>query len=77
MVDEIGGPVRLLRSFRGESYSGWYWSATLGRRIGFGSWVARDHLVALDFDPAVVDIVSQASVVVGLGACGVGQPGSG
>lgn len=59
VVDEIGGPVRSLRSFRGQSYPGWYWSATLGRRIGFESWVARDHLVALDFDPDVVDIVSQ------------------
>lgn len=28
-------------------------------RIGFESWVERDHLVALDFDPAVVGIVSQ------------------
>ena len=59
MVDEIGGPVRSLRSFRRQRYPGWYWSATLGRRIGFESWVARDHLVALDFDPEVVDIVSQ------------------
>lgn len=59
VVDEIGGPVRSLRSFRGQSYPGWYWSSTLGRRVGFESWVSRDHLVALDFDPEVVDIVSQ------------------
>jgi hypothetical protein len=59
VVDEIGGPVRSFRSFRGQRNRGWYWSATLGRRIGFESWVARDHLVTLDFDPDVVDVVSQ------------------
>lgn len=31
----------------------------MGARIGFESWVERDHLVALDFDPTVVRIVSQ------------------
>ena len=29
VVDEIGGPVRSLRTLRGQSYPGWYWSATL------------------------------------------------
>lgn len=59
VVEEIGGSVRWSRSVRGQGYPGWYWSATLGRRIGFESWVARDHLVALDFDPEVVDITAQ------------------
>ena len=58
VVDEIGGQAWLFRSFRGQRYPGWYWSATLGWRIGFESWVARDHLVALNFDQDVVDIVS-------------------
>jgi hypothetical protein len=31
----------------------------VGRRVGFESWVERDHLVALDFDPSVTGIVSQ------------------
>jgi hypothetical protein len=31
----------------------------MGRRVGFESWVERDHLVALDFDAAVVAIASQ------------------
>ena len=31
----------------------------MGRRVGFESWVERDHLVALDFDPAVTAVVSQ------------------
>lgn len=57
---EDGCPVRSFPSYWGQrNYPGWYWSATVGRRIGFESWVERDHLVALDFDPAVVAVVSQ------------------
>ncbi|MET7770491.1 TnsA-like heteromeric transposase endonuclease subunit [Nocardia sp. NPDC005366] len=60
VVGEIAGPVRSFPSYRGQrNFPGWYWSATLGRRVGFESWVERDHLVALDFDPAVVGVVSQ------------------
>jgi hypothetical protein len=57
---EDGRPVRSFPSYRGQrNYPGWYWSATMGRRVGFESWVERDHLVALDFDPAVTAVVSQ------------------
>lgn len=60
VVAELGRPVRSFPSYRGQrNYPGWYWSATMGGRIGFESWVERDHLVALDFDPMVVRIVSQ------------------
>ncbi|MGO4613754.1 TnsA-like heteromeric transposase endonuclease subunit [Nocardia sp. 2YAB30] len=60
VVGELQRPVRSFPSYRGQrNFSGWYWSATLGRRIGFESWVERDHLVALDFDASVVGIVSQ------------------
>jgi hypothetical protein len=53
-------PVRSFPSYKGQrNYPGWYWSATMGRRVGFESWVERDHLVALDFDPAVTAMVSQ------------------
>ena len=53
-------PVRSFPSFRGQrNFPGWYWSATMGRRVGFESWVERGHLVALDFDPVVTAIVSQ------------------
>jgi len=46
-------PVRSFPSYKGQrNYPGWYWSATMGRRVGFESWVERGHLVALDFDPA-------------------------
>lgn len=31
----------------------------MGRRVGFESWVERDHLVALDFDPDVTAMASQ------------------
>lgn len=70
-VSEVRRPVRSFRSYRGQrNFPGWYWSATVGRRIGFESWVERDHLVALDFDPAAVDIVSQPFWLVWHGADG-------
>jgi hypothetical protein len=60
VLDELGRPVRSFPSYKGQrNYPGWYWSATMGRRVGFESWVERDHLVALDIDPAVVGIFSQ------------------
>ncbi|WP_312026399.1 TnsA-like heteromeric transposase endonuclease subunit [Rhodococcus aetherivorans] len=60
VVDELVRPVRSFPSYRGQrNFPGWYWSATLDRRIGFESWVERDHLVALDFDACVVGVVSQ------------------
>ncbi len=56
----LGAPVRSFPSFRGQRhYPGLYWSATVGRHVGFESWVERDHLVALDFDTSIVGIVSQ------------------
>ncbi|GGK98811.1 hypothetical protein Ppa06_67060 [Planomonospora parontospora subsp. parontospora] len=59
VAGELHDPVRAFPSYKGQrNYSGWYWSATQGRRIGFESWVERDHLIALDFDPAVTAIVS-------------------
>ena len=66
-LDQLGGadlergcPVRSFPSYKGQrNYPGWYWSATMGRRVGFESWVERDHLVSLDFDPAVTAMVSQ------------------
>jgi hypothetical protein len=37
---EDGRPVRSFPSYRGQrNYPGWYWSATMGRRVGFESWV--------------------------------------
>lgn len=57
---EAGRPVRSFPSYKGQrNYPGWYWSATMGRHVGFESWVERDHLIALDFDPGVTAVASQ------------------
>ena len=44
VVDELGRPVRSFRSYRGQhNFPGWwYWASTLGRLVGFESWVQRD-----------------------------------
>ena len=53
-------PVRRFASYRGQRHlSGRWWSATDGRHVGFESWLERDHVMALDFDPAVGAIASQ------------------
>ena len=60
VVEGLSRPVRSFPSYRGQrNFPGWYWSATVGHRIGFESWVERDHLIALDFDPSVTAMVSQ------------------
>lgn len=55
--------VRPVRPFRwpkgGCHFPGWYWAATTGQHVGFESWLERDRLVLMDFDPAVVGIASQ------------------
>ncbi|MER6031596.1 TnsA-like heteromeric transposase endonuclease subunit [Streptomyces sp. NPDC001817] len=52
-----------VRPFRwppgGRHFPGWYWAATTGQHVGFESWLERDHLVLMDFDPAVVGVASQ------------------
>jgi hypothetical protein len=69
---ELGRPVRSFPSFRGQrSYPGWYWSATMGALVGFESWVERDHLIALDFDPWVRAVVSQPFWLVWRTSAGV------
>jgi hypothetical protein len=53
-------PVRRFTAHRGQRHlSGLWWSATTGGHVGFESWLERDHLMALDFDPAVTGITSQ------------------
>lgn len=52
--------VRPFRWTHGERhFSGWYWAATTGQHVGFESWLERDRLLLLDFDPKVVGIASQ------------------
>jgi hypothetical protein len=57
---ELARPVRLLRSRHGQRHlPGRWWSATDGGHVGYESWLERDHVMLLDFDPTVVAIVSQ------------------
>jgi hypothetical protein len=53
-------PVRPFRWSRGQGhFPGWWWLATTGRHVGYESWLERDHLMLLDFDPAVTAVASQ------------------
>jgi hypothetical protein len=57
---ECGCPVRRFRPRKGQWHlSGLWWSATTGGHVDFESWLERDHVMALDFDAAVVGIASQ------------------
>ena len=57
---ELGMPVRRFTSRKGPRHlSGLWWSATTGGHVGFESWLERDHVMALDYDPTVVGIASQ------------------
>ena len=53
-------PVRRFFARKGQRHlSGLWWSATTGGHVGFESWLERDHVMLLDFDPAVTGIASQ------------------
>jgi hypothetical protein len=57
---EQGIPVRRFTSWKGQRHmSGLWWSATTGGHVGFVSWLERDHVLHLDFDPSVIGIASQ------------------
>ena len=57
---EQGMPVRRFTSRKGQRHlSGLWWSATTGGHVGFESWLERNSLLHLDFDPSVVGIASQ------------------
>jgi hypothetical protein len=57
---EDGRPVREFRWAKGQRHNpGWWWSATTGRHVGYESWLERDVVMALDFDPEVVGVASQ------------------
>lgn len=52
--------MRPFRWSRGERhFAGWYWAATTGQHVGFESWLERDRLLLVDFDPEVVGVASQ------------------
>ncbi|WP_433605716.1 TnsA-like heteromeric transposase endonuclease subunit [Dactylosporangium sp. CA-139114] len=57
---ESAAPARRFTSYRGQRhFPGRWWTATMGRHVGFESWLERDHLMLLDFDPSVVGVSSQ------------------
>jgi hypothetical protein len=57
---EDGAPVRSFSWSKGLThFPGWWWCATMGRHVGYESWLERDHLMLLDFDPDVTAIASQ------------------
>lgn len=56
-------PVRRFSYRKGQLHlSGLWWSVTTGGHVGFESWLERDHVMLLDFDPAVIGIAFQPCV---------------
>jgi hypothetical protein len=53
-------PVRPFRFEKGlRSFAGWWYFATTGTHVGFESWLERDHLMLMDFDPGMRAVSSQ------------------
>ncbi|PZH09163.1 transposase [Streptomyces sp. NTH33] len=53
-------PVREFTSYKGQRHlPGLWWSSTADGHIGYESWLERDHVMLLDFDPSVVAVSSQ------------------
>ena len=53
-------PARPFRFEKGlRSFAGWWYFATTAAHVGFESWLERDHLMLMDFDPDVVAVSSQ------------------
>ena len=47
-------PVRPFRFEKGlRNFAGWWYFATTSAHVGFESWLERDHLMLMDFDPRV------------------------
>jgi hypothetical protein len=53
-------PVRSFQWTKGAShFPGSWWSSTTGDHVGFESWLERDHVMAMDFDPDITGMASQ------------------
>jgi len=53
-------PVRRFPFYRGQRhFPGLWWSSTMAGHVGYESWLERDHLMLLDFDPTVVGVAAQ------------------
>ncbi|SCL59741.1 hypothetical protein GA0070606_3153 [Micromonospora citrea] len=66
LIDSAGVPFELVKPVRGfpsykrqRNFPGLWWSSTTGAHVGYESWLERDHLMLLDFAPAVAGIASQ------------------
>jgi hypothetical protein len=63
-----GRPWRVFRWHRGQAhYSGWYWSATMGRHVVYESRLELARLLLADFDCQVEAIAAQPFLVAGPG----------
>ena len=61
-----GLPAREFRSYKGrQHYSGWYWSATLGRLVVYESRLELARIMLADFDPCVTRIAAQPFLLTG------------
>lgn len=57
---EDAPPVRPFHFEKGlRSFAGWWYFATTAAHVGFESWLERDHLMLMDFDPGVRAVSSQ------------------
>jgi hypothetical protein len=53
-------PVRSFHWAKGAAhFPGLWWSSTMSAHVGFESWLERDHVMLMDFDPAITGIASQ------------------
>jgi len=70
---ECVAPVRAFPAVRGQRhFSGFRWSASSGRHVGYESWLERDHAMLLDFDPEVAGYSSQPFGCTGMTTGDVG-----
>ncbi|MEU7004342.1 TnsA-like heteromeric transposase endonuclease subunit [Nonomuraea sp. NPDC046570] len=53
-------PARTFPSFKGQvNFPGLWWSATTNDHVGYESWLERDVVMMMDFDPGIVGFASQ------------------
>jgi hypothetical protein len=53
-------PVRSFSSYKGmKKFSGLWWFSTTSDHVGYESWLERDRVMDLDFDPDVIGLSSQ------------------
>ena len=57
---EEAKPVRSFHWAKGAAhFPGSWWSSTTGDHVGFESWLKRNHVMLMDFDPDVTGFASQ------------------